>query len=69
MTTPRTEGLSTRAFEQWAQTTTVTLKRFQFERAVRNLSLLESIALIRAAYDCSLEDAKCIREAIGKAGY
>ena len=52
--------------ERYVRETTVTLQRYQFERAVRNLDLVEGIALIRAAYKCSLADAKTIRELIVK---
>lgn len=50
--------------QRWAYDTTVTLQRFQFERAVLNLNRIEALALIRAAYDCSLDDGKRILNAI-----
>lgn len=48
------------ASERWANETTVTLQRFSFERAVKHLDTIEALALIRAAYDASLDEAKHI---------
>ncbi len=40
--------------ERWAGDTSVALQRFALERAVRNLPMIEALALLRAAYQCSL---------------
>ncbi len=55
-----TEEVKQAADLRWVHENTVILQRYQFERAVRNLSKLEAWALIRAAYDCSLEEAKTV---------
>jgi len=48
------------ASKRWATETTVTLQRFSFERAVKNLNEIEALALIRAAYNATLLEAKHI---------
>ena len=50
--------------ERWAREDKITLQRYQFERAVLNLNRIEALALIRAAYDCNLSDAKSILDMI-----
>ncbi len=45
---------------RWMNETTVTLQRYQFERAVRNLSKFEAWVLIRAAYNCTREEIKTV---------
>jgi len=46
--------------ERYVRETTVTLQRYQFERAVLNLDRIEALDLIRAAYKCTLDEAKTV---------
>ena len=50
--------------DRYIQAEDVTLKRYQIERAVLHLDFLEGLALIRAAYNCTLEESKEIRISI-----
>ena len=46
--------------KRWAIENTVVLERHALERAVKRLELIEALALVRAAYHCSLKDARDI---------
>lgn len=55
------------ALEVWSRRTAVVLPRAALDRAVRALGRpgkIEALALIRAAFDCSLDDAKPIFDAV-----
>jgi hypothetical protein len=54
------------AYSNWATGKPVTLERYQLERAIRALShdKIEALALIRAAYNATLEESQVIYNAI-----